>query len=108
MFQLTSNAALTIGEARRESQIPTSHGVRLSGQHSPSGSLGLQITFVEEPAPSDTVVEQHGTHVFIAEEVAGPLSQAALDVSPAVADDGSSPTTQLVLRPQEPARPPKH
>jgi Fe-S cluster assembly iron-binding protein IscA len=102
MFQLTSNAALTIGEARRESQIPASYGVRLSGQRGPSGNLGLQITFVEEPAPSDTVFEQHGTHVFIAEEVVEPLSQAALDVSPAVAGDGSSPITQLVLRPLDP------
>ena len=102
MFQLTSSAALTIGEARRQSQIPTSFGVRLSGRRSPSGDVGLEITFVEEPAPSDTVFEQHGTQVFIAEEVAGPLADIALDVSPAVADDGSSPTTQLVLRPQEP------
>ena len=102
MFQLTTNAALTIDETRRQSQIPTSYGVRLSERRSPSGDLGLQITFVEAPAPSDTVTEQHGTHLFIAEEVAGPLSEIALDVSPAVADDGSSPTTQLVLRPQEP------
>ena len=108
MFQLTPNAASTIGEARRQSNIPTSYGVRLSGRRSPTGNVGLEITFVEEPAPSDTVVEQHGTAVFIAEEVAGSLSEIALDVSPAVADDGSAPTTQLVLRPQEPARPPKH
>ena len=55
MFQLTTNAALTIDETRRQSQIPTSYGVRLSGRRSPSGDLGLQITFVEAPAPSDTV-----------------------------------------------------
>jgi len=101
MFQLTSNAALTIGEARRASQIPPSYGVRLSGRRSPSGDVGLEITFVEAPAASDTVSEQHGTQVFIAEEVAGPLSEIALDVSPVV-DDGSSPTIELVLRPQEP------
>lgn len=102
MFQLTSNAALTIDEARRQSQIPASYGVRLSGRRSPLGDFGLEITFVEVPASTDTVAEQHGTHLFIAEEVVGPLSEIALDVSPAVTDDGSSPTTQLVLRPQEP------
>jgi hypothetical protein len=45
------------------------------------------------PAPSDTGAEQHGTHFFIAEEIAGPLSDIVLDVSPAVADDGSTPMT---------------
>jgi Fe-S cluster assembly iron-binding protein IscA len=102
MFQLTSSAAFTIDEARRQSQIPTNYGVRLSGRRSPAGDVGLEITFVEAPAPSDTVFEQHGTQMFIAEEVAGPLADIALDVSPAAADNGASPTTQLVLRPQEP------
>ena len=102
MFQLTSNAAMTIDEARRQRQIPTNYGVRLSGQQSSSGQLGLQITFVEAPAPSDTVAEQHGTQLFIAEELAAPLSDTTLDVSPAVSDDGSSPVAQLVLRPQQP------
>ena len=101
MFQLTSNAAMTIDEARRQRPIPTNYGVRLSGQPSASGELGLQITFVEAPAPSDTVAEQHGTHLFIAEELAGPLSDTTLDVSPAVSDDGAAPVSQLVLRPQQ-------
>jgi Fe-S cluster assembly iron-binding protein IscA len=102
MFQLTSNAAMTIGEVRRQREVPENYGVRLSGQTGPSGELGLQISFVESPAPSDTVAEQHGTHIFIAQEVVGPLSDVALDVSPAVSDDGSVPETSLVLRPQDP------
>jgi hypothetical protein len=101
MFQLTSNAALTIGEERRKSQIPASYGVRLSGRRNASGDVGLQISFVEAPSPSDSVLEQHGTQLFIAEDVAGPLSEIALDTIPAVTDDGSSPMTKLVLRPQE-------
>ena len=102
MLQLTSNAALTIDEARRQSQIPTNYGVRLSSGRGPSGEVGLQIAFVQAPAPSDTVAEQHGTQLFIAEDVAGPLSDSVLDASPAVSEDGSTPMTQLVLRPQEP------
>ena len=106
MFQLTSNAALTIDEARRQRQVPDTYGVRLSGQQAASGELGLQITFVEAPAPSDTVAEQHGTQLFIAEELTGPLADTALDVSPAVTDDGSAPVNQLILRPQQPGENP--
>jgi Fe-S cluster assembly iron-binding protein IscA len=99
MFQLTSRAAFTINEARRENEIPERFGVRLTGLRGPSG-VGVQLSFVEEPSPSDIVAEMHGTHVFIAEELAGPLFDTTLDVEPAVADNGRTPATKLVLRPQ--------
>ncbi|MEO8694190.1 MAG: hypothetical protein ABI658_11775 [Acidimicrobiales bacterium] len=102
MFQLTQNAASTIDEARRLRDVPMNYGVRFSGLKAPSGEINLQIHFVEAPAPSDIVAEQHGTHVFIAEDLAGPLSDATLDASPAVSHDGSTPANELVLRPQEP------
>jgi hypothetical protein len=62
----------------------------------------LEISFAEEPATTDSVGEQHGTKLFVAEEVAEPLASFALDVGPQATDDGSVPT-ELVIRPQQPA-----
>jgi hypothetical protein len=61
----------------------------------------VAITFVETPSASDTVAEQHGTQVFISEELAGPLTDTTLDVEPAVSGDGLNPANQFVLRPQQ-------
>jgi hypothetical protein len=98
-LQLTQSAAMMLADVRREDRIPTSYGVRLSGQLTVEGDLGLTIAFAAGPAPTDTVDEQHGTKLFLAEEVAETLSDIALDVTMSVAGNGASPVS-LVFRPQ--------
>jgi Fe-S cluster assembly iron-binding protein IscA len=100
MFKLTPTAARTLDEVRRQQSLPDNFGVRVSGQTTPAGELGLQIGFAEAPEPTDTVAEQHGTKVFIAEEVVDPLSDIALDATVALSSNGSAPP-ELLLRPQE-------
>ena len=100
MFQLTQTAATTLEHVRRQQQIPDGYGLRISGTQTPAGDIGLELAFAEAPAPSDSVAEQHGTRLFLAEEVAGPLSDIALDAAPGGAGaDGELP--ELVLRPQQ-------
>jgi len=101
MLQLTEPAARMLAEVRRVQQIPVGYGVRVSGRPTAEGDLGLQIAFAEAPAPNDTVDEQYGTKLFLAEEVAEPLSGVALDITMNVQGDGASPL-RLMVRPQQP------
>jgi Fe-S cluster assembly iron-binding protein IscA len=80
MLQLTRAAALEVAEARRAQGLPDEVGVRVFGQAEPGGELTVELTFVEVPAEDDQVSEQAGTWLFVAPELAAPLSSAAIDV----------------------------
>jgi hypothetical protein len=54
----------------------------------------VRLAFVAEPEPSDKVVEQHASRVFLAADVAPLLAAYTLDTEPL--DDGTS--ERLVLR----------
>jgi iron-sulfur cluster assembly protein len=95
MLQLTHAAAAEIGEVRRAQGLPDTVGLRVFGEPRAGGEMALGLTFAEVPAEDDQVTEQEGTRVFIAPEVAAPLSSAALDV--AETPEG----TKLVLTEQE-------
>ena len=101
MFKLTPTAASALDEVRRQQQVPANYGVRVSAQPTPDGQTGLHLGFAEEPAPTDAIQEQHGTKVFVAEEVVEPLSELALDANVAASSNGSAPP-ELLLRPQNP------
>ena len=81
MLQLTNAAAAQIGEARRAQGLPETAGLRVFGEPRPGGEIAVGLTFAEVPAEDDQVTEQEGTRLFVAPEVAGPLSSAALDVA---------------------------
>src|SRR5918999_6254367 len=81
MLQLTHAAAAEIGEARRAQGLPDTFGLRVFGEPRSGGEMAVGLTFAEVPAEDDQVTEQEGTRVFVAPEVAGPLSSAALDVA---------------------------
>ena len=104
MFQLTQTAAMTLEQVRRQQQIPDGYGLRISGSQTPAGDIGLELAFTEAPSPTDRVTEHHGTRVFVAEEVAEPLADIALDTSPGPvgAESGAEDLPELVLRPQQP------
>jgi Fe-S cluster assembly iron-binding protein IscA len=94
MLQITENAALTLAKVRDAQGIPASHGVRLSGSTNESGQHVVRIAFVEAPDQADHVAEQTGTEVYLAPEVADPLSDAVMDVEETEAGP------QLIFRPQ--------
>jgi Fe-S cluster assembly iron-binding protein IscA len=95
MLLLTHDAAAEIAEARRAQGVPENFGIRIFGEPQSEGGMEVGLTFAQVPAEDDEVTEQEGTRVFVAPEVAGPLSAAALDV--AQTPEGA----KLVLTPQE-------
>lgn len=92
MLQLTSAAAATLADAcREEGMEPQEAGVRVSGSVNETGALSLEVTLQEEPEPTDTVADHDGVRLFVASEVAEPLSDLELDI----ADDGEGGQLQL-------------
>jgi iron-sulfur cluster assembly protein len=79
---------------------PASTGIRISHGIGADGKPGLTLALVEEPEPSDQVVEVEGEHasVFLEQEAAAVLHDKVLDaavqegqVGFAIAEQGSPP-----------------
>ena len=79
MLQLSSRAASLLDQARESQGIPEHFGVRVYGEPAPEGGTAIGIAFTETPEQGDEVGEQDGTNLFVAPEVAEPLSAALLD-----------------------------
>src|SRR5437660_7108953 len=82
MFQLTHAAATQVVQTRQAQGFPDTFGLRVFGQREATGGMALRLAFTDAPARDDEVTEQNGTRLFVAPEIAGPLSFAALDVEP--------------------------
>ena len=98
MLKLTNAAASQVAEARQAQGLPETAGLRVFGEPQPGGGMTVGLTFAEVPAADDEVTEQEGTRVFVAPEVVGPLSSAALDVK------DTPEGVQLVLTEQDPGQ----
>jgi Fe-S cluster assembly iron-binding protein IscA len=94
MLQVSENAVAALENIRSTEGVPESYGVRVSGGQEAGGDIVISLAFVETPAEADQVTEQAGTEIYVAPEVAEPLSAAVMDVHDS--DDG----LQLVIRPQ--------
>ena len=97
MLQCTQTAARSLQELRRSQGIPDTYGVRVFAAKTPEGEAALAIGFADRPDEGDQVAEQHGTRVFVAQEIAEELDHVELDMSPDVSGNGDQPS-QLVLR----------
>lgn len=95
MLQLTHAAAAQVAEARQAQGLPETVGIRVFGESRSEGEMAVALTFAEVPAEDDQVTERDGTRMFVAPEVAEPLSSAALDVEP------TPQGAKLVLTPQD-------
>lgn len=95
MLQVTHDAAQLISELRRGQSVPDDHGLRVFAESSDAGEITIGLGFTEAPFSGDQVTEQDGLKVFVAPEVAAPLEDAAIDVTPA-----SNGAQRLVFRPQ--------
>jgi Fe-S cluster assembly iron-binding protein IscA len=94
MLEITSGAAALLTEIRREQSVPEDHGLRVFPEMTEPGEVAIGLGFTESPAPSDQVTEKDGLRVFVAQELATPLQDAAIDVTQ---EDGAE---RLVFRPQ--------
>jgi Fe-S cluster assembly iron-binding protein IscA len=95
VLQITHDAAALITTLRRGQDVPDDHGLRIYAETSEPDEITIALGFTDSPATGDQVTEQEGLKVFVAPEVAEPLRDTAIDVTPA--DDGAQ---RLVFRPQ--------
>jgi Fe-S cluster assembly iron-binding protein IscA len=100
VLQITHDAAELITALRRGQDVPDDHGLRIYAEESDPNEITIALGFTDAPATGDQITEQDGLKVFVAPEVAAPLQDAAIDVTPA--DDGAQ---RLVFRPQGGATP---
>jgi Fe-S cluster assembly iron-binding protein IscA len=100
VLQITHAAAELLNEIRREQEVPDDHGLRVFAETSDADEVSIGLGFTEMPAAGDQITEQDGLKVFVAPEVAAPLTDAAIDVTPA-----TNGATRLVFRPQAEAEP---
>lgn len=98
MLQITHDAVQLLTEMRRGQNLADDVGLRVFAEAAPEpdgGEITIGLGFTEEPAMGDEVTEADGLRVFVAPELAAPLADAAIDVTPA--GDG---VQRLVFRPQ--------
>jgi Fe-S cluster assembly iron-binding protein IscA len=100
VLQITHAAAELLTELRREQDVPDDHGLRVFAETTNADEVSIGLGFTDTPAEGDQVTEQEGIKVFVAPEVAAPLSDAAIDVTPA-----TNGATRLVFRPQSETHP---
>lgn len=95
MLKISSDAADVLREARQQASIPETYGLRVFAERTTDSGADIGLGFAPGPDEGDEVVEQEGLTVFVANEVAGPLSEAVLDARQG--DQGAT----LVLRPKQ-------
>ena len=94
MLQVSDTAITALEAARNAQELPESFGVRVFGQRTDTGQMAVSLAFAEVPLEDDEVTEQDGTQLFIAPEVAEPLSDSVIDLE----DTPQGP--ELVIKPQ--------
>lgn len=93
---MTEAAVNALKDLRRDAEVPDDSAIRIQMMQSePDARPGIGFIFVERPEQGDEVVsQQEGISVFVAPDLANPLSEAVLDAQPT---DGGA---MLVLRDQ--------
>jgi Fe-S cluster assembly iron-binding protein IscA len=90
MLVLTDEATQAIEQILSEPSLPESAGVRIGLATSPDGRgpapAALEVSIVETPVPTDSVIAEHGARVFLDEAIADQLDDKLLDAR--VSDDG--------------------
>jgi Fe-S cluster assembly iron-binding protein IscA len=94
VLEITRGAAALLTELRQGQDVPEDYGLRVFPETTEPGEVTIGLGFTDQPAAGDQVAEQEGMKVFVAQELASPLEDAAIDVTQ---ENG---TPQLVFRPK--------
>lgn len=95
MLEITQGAAALLTELRKGQDVPEDYGLRVFPETAQPGEVTIGLGFTDQPAEGDQVAEQEGMKVFVAQELAAPLEDAAIDVT---RQDGDS---RLIFRPKD-------
>lgn len=94
MLEITRGAADLLTELRQGQDVPEDYGLRVFPETNQPGEVTIGLGFTDQPAAGDQVAEQQGMKVFVAQELAAPLEDAAIDVTD---EDGAA---RLMFRPK--------
>lgn len=78
---LTERAAAQIRRLMSDSNIPASHGLRVSVKGGGCSGMSYVLGFDEQPRENDTVMEMHGLRVFVDPKSLFFISGTVLDYS---------------------------
>jgi len=78
MLQVTARAATLLKQERSQRGVPDNFGLRIAQSDGDSRSP-VHLEFTERPAPGDEVSEMNGLRLFVASEIAEPLTEQAID-----------------------------
>ncbi|HZD03081.1 MAG TPA: HesB/YadR/YfhF-family protein [Actinomycetes bacterium] len=78
MLTITSEAAQVIGSIVASSPIPQG-GVKISAKPVSDTESRLELSIVEGPTETDSVIEEEGTRVFLEDAVSDYLEDKVLD-----------------------------
>jgi Fe-S cluster assembly iron-binding protein IscA len=81
MLQVTQEATAVLKEARKECGAPPESGFRVRAEGAPDNTTVVQLSFQEDPEPTDQTIETPELRVFVAKELVEPLADRVLDVS---------------------------
>jgi Fe-S cluster assembly iron-binding protein IscA len=95
VLEITHDAATLLFEIRRGQEVPDSYGLRVFPESTEPGEVTIGLGFTDEPVPGDQVSEQDGMRVFVAQELAAPLEDTAIDITP-----GTNGVSRLIFRPK--------
>jgi Fe-S cluster assembly iron-binding protein IscA len=81
VLTITEDAVQALDSIVESAPVPADAGVRISRQVGTDGQAGLGISLVEEPEPTDQVLDIEGEHVpvFIEAEALPALDDKVLD-----------------------------
>lgn len=94
VLEITRGAAALLTQLRQGQDVPEDYGLRVFPETNQPGELTIGLGFTDQPAAGDQVDEQEGMKVFVAQELAAPLEDAAIDVT----NEGGA--ARLVFRPK--------
>jgi Fe-S cluster assembly iron-binding protein IscA len=95
VLEITHGAAALLTELRQGQDVPEDYGLRVFPETNQPGEVTIGLGFTDQPQAGDQVAEQEGMKVFVAQELAAPLEDAAIDVT----DEGGA--SRLVFRPKQ-------
>jgi iron-sulfur cluster assembly protein len=96
VLEITHDAATLLTEIRKGQDVPDSFGLRVFPESTEPGEVTIGLGFTDEPVQGDQVTEQDGIRVFVAQELATPLEDTAIDITPS-----SNGASKLVFRPKD-------
>ena len=79
MLTMTQTAADALDAVVASASAPDGAGLRIARNAQPDGAGDLALTLVDEPQPTDQVVEAGGAAVFVEAEAAAYLDDKVLD-----------------------------